>query len=377
MPSCYASRMRAWLLLLLSATAAVVYACSGETSSDCVQEAPEAFADVRKCDGALTGGIACGNVVVADEVNAYSLSQWTSPDAGVPENAVIEQTPIPGGKTIQLYTTEGKPEDAAQPYAMNVSGAYVYVVVDGGFGPALGRIAVGGGPMEMLTKPDFWEFRGPNPILIDAANAYWAEDSGGSLATRIVKAPLRGGPLTTLFENGYGTILSLALESGFIYFDLGHYSETTGMLDGIDDLQRVSVQGGTVETLVGHSNEGPWEGMGAANDTVIVLSGIALPPGVGGPGLFDFARIPTSGGQLTPFGLRLRVSLGALDVDPAGIYAGVLDDAGLGTSVIQVPVAGGLVRTISNTEDVSAVATNGTYLFWIDEMKGKILRVCK
>jgi hypothetical protein len=93
-------------------------------------------------------------------------------------------------------------------------------------------------------------------------------------------------------------------------------------------------------------------------------------------GPLEFADVSTNGGSLTRFPPELFLA-GTVDVDPSGIYAAVFSaNSSFATGLVKVPLMGGEVTTIASSSEVAAVATNDTYVFWVDGKRG-LLRACK
>ncbi len=117
-------------------------------------------------------------------------------------------------------------------------------------------------------------------LAVDSANAYWL-----SLGA-ILKAPLTGGPVTTLIDDvGVGNVWGLASDGSHLYFtDRNNFRSDDANTGAV---RRVAVDGGRVETVAANLRGRPW---GIALDDTHVYWVINAERGGG------IMRIPKSGG---------------------------------------------------------------------------------
>ena len=77
------------------------------------------------------------------------------------------------------------------PVALAADATHLYWTTIGGEGAVM-RVALAGGPPEMLASNQVW----PTAIAVDARSVYWSVDN------KIMKMPRAGGPQTELVDGG-------------------------------------------------------------------------------------------------------------------------------------------------------------------------------
>jgi hypothetical protein len=110
----------------------------------------------------------------------------------------IQKMSVTGGAPTPLAT------GAVNAQSMAIDRDYVYWATMTGSGSAVARVAKAGGAVQTIASDQ----NNPSTIQVDSESAYW------SVSTGVKKAPLGGGPVVTIFQQGANY---LALDQGDVY----------------------------------------------------------------------------------------------------------------------------------------------------------------
>jgi hypothetical protein len=288
----------------------------------------------------------------------------------------IAKVAVEGGDGTILYSETGNVEDFSEagndiddvdlPTLLAIGGDRLFAVFLGPGGASLRSVSTVDGAMQTLVEPD--GYPDVRQAAADSTSVYWTESGPDD---RLLKVSQTDGTLKVLAEDTTGGSLlgAFGLDASYAYFDRVYLSDEGP--NGTDDLNRVPLQGGPAETLISHSHKGPWGTIGVQDDVVFVTDGL-------GYFNFELAKVPVTGGELTKVARVLDAGL--FVVDPMGFYVSVgvgEDDAGEAKALVKIPLAGGIATTIAATGGVAALATNETYVFWVDDVEGTVMRACK
>ena len=227
-----------------------------------------------------------------------------------------------------------------------VDGESVYWVT-GAPGPnfpgAVMKAPLGGGPVTTLASGD--GFPWPCHIALDGANVYWG---GHSADVGVRKVPLHGGAMTTVAMSGNATG-GLAVDETSAYFTADY-----------TDVSKVSLLGGAVGSLATSG------GIGLAIDAQHVYWTVRNPAQA-----TDVLSVPLAGGAVT----TLASSLGlveAIAVDARDVYVAEYS----GGRLLALPVSGGPARLVaSDLFTPQAIALDEQNVYWAGN--GNLMKVPK
>ena len=199
-----------------------------------------------------------------------------------------------------------------------VDGESVYWVT-GANGPdfpgAVMKAPLAGGPVTTLASGD--GFPWPCHIVLDQANVYWG---GHSTTVAVRKVPLRGGAMTTVAMSGNATG-GLAVDETSVYFTADY-----------TDVSEVPIGGGVVGSLATPG------GSALAIDAQHVYWTVRT-----GGATSDLLSVSLAGGAVTMLASSLQLGE-AIAVDARDVY--VVEYAG--GRLLALPVGGGPARTIAS-----------------------------
>jgi sugar lactone lactonase YvrE len=211
-------------------------------------------------------------------------------------------------------------------------------------------------------------FLGARRIAIDAYDIYWTTVGGFNgpdpVNAMLMKAPLGGGPTTTLFESPDVGVIGIALEADDVYFTTADHAFMK--VDG-SGVRRVPKAGGATTLLIGN-HYGPRSLALTPTDVVFTTDG-------GGGAV---RTVPKAGGAATSLATNTSLT-SAVVVDSTTAYF-ASDGSGV---VSAVPLAGGAVTTLaSGQNEPAALALDDKYVYWVNagtpnSSDGSVMRVAK
>jgi hypothetical protein len=105
------------------------------------------------------------------------------------------------------------------PVALAADATHLYWTTSGGEGAVM-RVALAGGPPEMLASNQVW----PSAIAVDARSVYW------SVENKIMKMPRAGGPQVELVNGGANSAVALAIQGNDLYFVVSDYADYAAVM---------------------------------------------------------------------------------------------------------------------------------------------------
>jgi hypothetical protein len=299
-------------------------------------DAPSIDGGCPACSGTCAGnrcliilGAGQGAVhVVVDGTNAY----WVT--FGGPAGASVVKAPLGGGTPITLVVEQGN------AYGIALAGGNVYWSAEPPFpndGGAILSIAVDGGTVTTIATPVSL----PGDLAVDSANVYWA--ASGNVA----KAPIRGGPITTLVSGVTPQVMTIDETSVYFTTNAGN----TGKV------MRVPKSGGTPQTLAFEvTNE---QGIAVDQSNVYWTNTAG-----------DVMRTAVDGGPLVPIAF-LQADPVSVAVDSTSVYWA---NSGPPGSVVKAPLDGGALTTIaSGLQYPDGIAVDATSVYFTSG--GNVVRV--
>jgi hypothetical protein len=246
--------------------------------------------------------------VAVDSANAY----WTNSESALGQGGLgaVVKAPLGGGTPVTLVDQ--------QPGAFGIAVAQgnVYWAVQGSGGLDGGSIltvGVDGGTVSTIATGQGFT----SEIAVDSSYVYWASGY-------IARAPLTGGPFTTLVSAVYPQ--RMALDATSVYFTVN-----TGNNTG--KVERVPKSGGTPQTLAFERTSEQGVAVDQANVYWTNTAGDVMKEAVDGGPLVPLAFL-----QSNPF---------AVAVDATSIYW-VGNDAAGSAGVFKTSLDGGAVTTVTS-----------------------------
>jgi hypothetical protein len=206
----------------------------------------------------------------------------------------------------------------------------------------------GGPPVVIATSP------GPTGMVLDATSIYWcALGSGGGTVATVGKTG--GAPVTLATEQAQ--IMSLAVDSTYVYYGRGGSSTLNGVPQGPDGaIVSVPLAGGMPRTLVSMHGTTPLSV--AVQGSYVYYTTMPYPPGPSRAG--TLMRVPVGYGTPTTLASESDV-IDALVVDSAHVYWGGVD-----IGLKSMPLAGGTPTEPAPCQAPVGIAVSGSSLFWVN-----------
>ena len=349
-----------------------------------------------------------------DATHLYWANSISSANCSPACKFTIRQIPKPGGTATTLATT------SQAIVALAVRGGDIYweevgigpASADGTVGSQIKKVPIAGGTVTVLVDgllngliappgpgwiPASWHPTGG--IALDDSTVYFA-DASFYQSYRVMKEPATGGPLTILVADTTGDASDFArdmlLDASNLYWaDAnsiktvpkagGGYHDLASNLPSPVRLARVAANLYWLQTrCCAHGDTGSvWTIPTAGGTPVTLKAGLDSPSGMAADAsnLFWIEGGPIGG--IEHFGSLSRMALdgsGALTlVESAGGGPFDVDDTyvyfGDGFTIKRVPVSGGpVVRLVIGYSYVTGVATDGVYVYWVEDAGYSIVR---
>jgi Carboxypeptidase regulatory-like domain len=283
-------------------------------------------------------------------------------------NSVLYMLPVTGGDITALASDLGVPDDLRTRVTLVITadsaywtepGTYSYCCLQMGSG-RIRRVSLSGGSVGTVISG----LDSPGALSVDSQNIVWAE------TWRVAKAPLGGGPATTLASGITTDMARIAVDQSNIY-----------ILDG-DFVKKVPINGGTVEKL------SPAHG-GNINDDSAINQGIVTD---GSSVYWIFInngtdpavqKIPTTGGAAVTLAAAQGIFGGPQEcywriaVDAQSVYWSTTSSQyPIGCTVKKVPVDGGATTTLADFPYLRDFTVDGENVYFseLGSNPGSILK---
>jgi hypothetical protein len=244
------------------------------------------------------------------------------------------------------------------PQSIAVDSTSVYWTEDigtpwGGGSGAVKKVGLNGGIVTTLDSgPTIWQDGGPQSIVVDSTNAYWADYYSGT----INKVLISGGSVTTI-ASGLNSPQSLAIDSTNVYWANGA------------GISKVGINGGTVTTLAS----------GTINPYAIAIdSANVYWTGYTNTNSVTINKVGLNGGTITTLASELSGCPRGIAVDSTSVYWTDMCN----WTVNKVGINGGTVTTLASGTYTGAlngpygIAVDSTSVYWTEfNESGSIYKV--